>query len=64
VDALGASAGAVAHAGTAHRHRTDAGHDFAFRQMPMAHQPLAASIGELVGMTAEEGGNLRLDRLR
>jgi len=34
-------------------------HDFAFRQMPVAHQPLAASIGELVGMTTEEGGNLR-----
>jgi len=64
VDALGASAGAVANARAAHRDRTDAGHDFAFRQMPMTHEPLAASIGELVGMTTEAGGNLCLDRLR
>src|SRR5215467_15854705 len=31
--------------------------------MPVAHQPLAAVIGELVGMAADKGGNLRLDRL-
>src|SRR5271155_2199133 len=37
--------------------RSDAGHDFALRQMPVAHQPLAAVIGELVGMVAEQGGN-------
>src|SRR6516164_6916327 len=32
--------------------------------MPVAHQPLAAVIGELVGMAADQGGNLRLDGLR
>jgi hypothetical protein len=63
-DAIAAFAGAVAHAGAAHRDRTDAGHDFALGQMPVAHQPLAAIIGELVGMAADQGGNLRLDGLR
>src|SRR5215471_16561530 len=32
--------------------------------MPVAHQPLAAVIGELVGMAADQDGNLRLDGLR
>jgi hypothetical protein len=31
---------------------------------PPAHQPLAAITGELVGMAADQGGNLRLDGLR
>jgi hypothetical protein len=31
---------AVAHPRAAHRDRTDAGHDLALRQMPVAHQPL------------------------
>jgi hypothetical protein len=44
-DVLGAFAGAVAHARAAHRDRTDASHDFALGQMPVAHQPLAAVIG-------------------
>jgi hypothetical protein len=30
----------------------------------VAHQPAAAVIGELVGMAAEQGGNLGLDGLR
>jgi hypothetical protein len=34
------------------------------RQMPVAHQTLAAVIGELVGMAAEQGGYFGLDRLR
>jgi putative tryptophan/tyrosine transport system substrate-binding protein len=34
---------------------TDAGHDLAPGQMPMAHQPLAAISGELVGVAAEQG---------
>src|ERR1700730_12609812 len=63
-DALGAFARAVAHPWAAHRDRTDAGHDFALGQMPVAHQPLAAVISEFVGMAAEQGGNLRLDGLR
>ena len=53
----------VAHARTAHGDRTNAGHDLAFRQMSVAHQPLAAVLGQLVGMDAEQGRNLGLDRL-
>jgi hypothetical protein len=34
------------------------------RQMTVAHQPLPAAIGELVGMAAEQGGNFGLDGLR
>ena len=49
-NALGAFADTVAHPRAAHRDRTDAGHDLAFGQMPVAHQPLAAVIGQLVGM--------------
>src|SRR5262249_26367577 len=45
-------------------HRTDAGHDLALGQMPVAHQPPAAIIGELVGMAAEQARNLGLDGLR
>src|ERR1700719_378608 len=54
----------IAHARTAHRDRTNAGHDLAFEKMPVAHQPLAAVIGQLVGMAAEQSRNLGLDRLR
>ena len=61
---FGAFARAVAHTWTAYRDRTDAGHDFALGQMPVAHQPLAAVVGELVGMAVEQGRNLGLDRLR
>jgi hypothetical protein len=32
--------------------------------MTVAHQPLPAAIGELVGMAAEQGGNFGLDDLR
>ena len=32
--------------------------------MSVAHQPLAAVVGELVGMAAEHSGNLSLNRLR
>src|SRR5262245_16992753 len=63
-DALAAFANAIAHARAAHRHRADAGHDLTLGQMPMAHQPLTAIVGEFVGMRAEQGGNLSLDRLR
>src|SRR5262245_56359994 len=63
-DALGAFANAIAHARAAHRHRADAGHDLTLGQMPMAHQSLTAIVGEFVGMRAEQGGNLSLDRLR
>src|SRR5262249_60107220 len=43
---------------------TDAGHDLTLGQMPVAHQPPAAIIGELVGMTAEQARNLGLEGLR
>ena len=58
-DALPA-VGGVANSGTTHGHRTDAGHDLALGQMPMAHQPAVAIIGQLIGMTAEEARNLGL----
>jgi hypothetical protein len=32
--------------------------------MPVAHQPLAAVVSQLVGMAAEQGRNFGLDRLR
>ena len=51
---------AIANSGTTHGHRTDAGHDLALGQMPMAHQPAVAIIGQLIGMTAEEARNLGL----
>ena len=54
----------VAHARTAHGDRTDAGHDLAPWQMPVTDQPLAAVVGQVVGMGAEQGGNLGLDGLR
>jgi hypothetical protein len=63
-DALGTFANAITHARTAHGDRTDAGHDLALGQMPVAHQPLATVIGQLVGMAAEQGRDFRLDSLR
>ena len=44
--------------------RTDAGHDLALWQMAVAHQPLAAIIGRLVGVPTEQGRDLSLDSLR
>src|SRR6266446_2667271 len=44
--------------------RTDPGHDLALGQMPVAHQPRAAVICQLVGMAAHKSRNLGLDRLR
>jgi hypothetical protein len=32
-------------------------------QVPMAHQPLATVVGQLIGMRAEQGCNLGLDGL-
>src|SRR3954453_14796647 len=63
-DALGAFANTVAHTRAAHRNRTDAGHDLAIRQMPVADQPMAAVLGQLVAMAGEQGRNLGLDGLR
>ena len=63
---LRAFADAIAHAPAraAHGDRTDASHDLTLGQMPVADQPLAAILGQLVGMAGEQGGNLGLDRLR
>ncbi len=63
-DARGAFAAPIAHARAAHRDRADAGHDLALGQMSVAHQPLATIVGELVGMVAQQGRNLGLNRLR
>ena len=54
---------AVTHTRLAHRHWADAGHDLALGQMPVAHNPAAAVFRELVGVLAEEIGNLGLDGL-
>ncbi len=63
-DAFRAVADTVTHARATHRDRTDAGHDLAFGQMSVAHQPLSAVVGELVGMAVEQGRNLGFHRLR
>jgi len=63
-DALGTFAAAVTHARAAHSDRTDTGHDLTLGQMPVAHQPPAAIIGELVGVAAEQARNLGLHGLR
>src|SRR3984893_17925097 len=63
-DAFHIRADTIAHARAAPRDRTDAGHDLALWQMSEAHQPLAAVVGELVGMATEHSGNLSLNRLR
>jgi hypothetical protein len=62
-DALGTVAAAVTHARAAHGDRAYASHDLALGQVPVAHQPLATVVGQLVGMRAEQGCNLGLDGL-
>jgi hypothetical protein len=63
-NALRAFTDAVAHPRAAHADRTDAGHDLALWQMAVAHQPLAAIIGRLVGVPTKQGRDLSLDSLR
>jgi hypothetical protein len=48
----------------AHRNCTDASHDLALGQMPVANQPLAAIIGLETGLLGEKFRNLGLDRPR
>jgi hypothetical protein len=43
-------AATVAHARATHGERAYAGHDLALGQVPMAHEPLATVVGQLVGM--------------
>ena len=62
-NALGPFANAVAHPRAMNRHRTDAGHDLARRQMPVAHQASAAIGGNLVGVPLEQTCHLGFDRL-
>jgi hypothetical protein len=38
------------HARATHGERAYAGHDLALGQVPMAHEPLATVVGQLVGM--------------
>ena len=61
-DALSAFTDAVTHARAPHRDCTDAGHDLALGQMPVAQSP-AAIIGQIVGMGAEPSRNLGFDGL-
>ena len=63
-DAVGAQARAVANPWRANRNRADAGHDLAFGQVAVAHQPSAAFFGARLGVAIKERGNLRLDRPR
>ena len=63
-DALGALARAVANPWRTNRNRADAGHDLAFGQVAVAHQPSAAFFGARLGVAIKERGNLRLDRPR
>jgi len=46
-----------------YRDCTDAGQDLALGQMPVAHRPPAAIIGQLVGMGAKPSRNLGFDGL-
>ena len=63
-DAVGAQARAVANPWRANRNRADAGHDLAFGQVAVAHQPLAAFFGARLGVAIKERRHLRLDRPR
>src|SRR6516165_8357630 len=63
-DALRTFTGTVTYMRAAHGDRTDAGHDLALGQMPVAHQPLATVIGQLVGMAGEQDCDFGLHRLR
>ena len=63
-DALGALARAVANPWRANRNRADAGHDLAFGQVAVAHQPSAAFFGARLGVAIKERRHLRLDRPR
>jgi len=63
-NALATFADPVTHARAAHGDRADAGHDLALGQMPVAHQPPAAVVGQLIGMAPEQARNLGLDSLR
>ncbi len=63
-DAVGAQARAIANAWRANRNRADVGHDLAFGQVAVAHQPSAAFFGACLGVAIKERGHLRLDRPR
>src|SRR4051812_28924327 len=55
---------AVANPWRTHANRPKAGDDLALGSVAVAHQPLAAILGVLVGVAGEEGCDLRLDGLR
>ena len=52
-NALATLLDAVTHTRTTNGDRTDAGHDLALGQMPVAHDPLVTVGGKLVGMATE-----------
>ena len=63
-DALARSRLAVAYPRLAHANRTNASHDLALGQMPVAHNALAARVGLEIAMPVQKIRDLRLDRLR
>ena len=54
----------IAHARLARGDRSDAGHDFAFRQMPVTHHALVARLDLGNGISPPEVSDFRLDGLR
>ncbi len=54
----------IAHPGTAHRNRTNAGLDLALRQIPVANDPPATRRIRQIGVPLDESRHLHLNRLR
>src|SRR4029077_1663315 len=54
----------IAHARLAHGHRSDAGHDLALGQLPVAPHALGARLGLEIGISPQEVSDFRLDGLR
>ncbi len=53
----------VAHPGTAHRNRTNAGLDLALRQIPVPYDPPPARRIRQIGVPLDESRHLHLNRL-
>ncbi len=52
----------VAHPGTAHRNRTNAGLNLALRQIPVAYDPTATRLIRQIGVPLDEIRHLHLKR--
>src|SRR5664280_2386872 len=63
-NALTRSRLAVAYPRLAHANRTNASHDLALGQMPVAHHAPAARLGLEIAMSVQKVSDLRLNRLR